>query len=115
MVLRVIDERLAVDGEGGEDGRSVVPGEVAVAVLDDEVRVTGDVVLLHELGERDLLLGKLLVVENLRMEASQPRARPCEEELRTLSWPKSSPPHKLSSKTWIREPTRSENWFGEAL
>jgi len=58
MVLGVVDERLAVDGERGEDGRSVVPGEVAVAVLDDKVAVVGDGVLLHELAEGDLMLGE---------------------------------------------------------
>ena len=65
VVLRVIDERLAVHGERGEDGRRVVPGEEPPAVLDDEVRVVRQVVVRHELPERDLALQERLVVSGL--------------------------------------------------
>lgn len=65
VVLRVRDERLAVDGEGCEDRRGVVPAEVAASVSDDEVGIVRNRVLLEELVERDLVFGKEAVGDGL--------------------------------------------------
>lgn len=52
------DERFAVDREGGENGRSVVPSQVATGELDDEVGVFGNALLLDEISEGDLVVAE---------------------------------------------------------
>lgn len=61
VVLWVLDERLAVHGQGREDGRRVVPRQVPARVSDDEVRAVGDRFLLHEVVERELRVAEQAV------------------------------------------------------
>ena len=66
MVFWMIDERLSVDGERGEDGRGVLPGEVTTGVLDDEVGVARESVGSHELTRSDLMFDERLFILDLR-------------------------------------------------
>lgn len=74
VVFGVVDERLAVDRERREHGRSVVPRQVAPGVLDDEVGVLGQVALFHKLVERDLLFEERAVGRTLKKRKKK-RAR----------------------------------------
>lgn len=56
MVFGMIDEGFAIDGEGSEYWRCVVPSQVPSSVFHDEIWVLGQFTLFHELVEGDLLI-----------------------------------------------------------
>lgn len=77
-------QRFAVNGQRGENGRRIVPGQVSTSILHHKIIVVHHSILLKELAERDLMLDERAVVAIL-----QDRQRPSDPYTDT----------RLSSKT----------------